>query len=44
MENKTDKKLITLEGLKLFLEKFKYELAHNGPKNESNKSKDDSKK
>lgn len=31
-----NKKFVTLEGLKYFLEKLKYELAHNGPENESN--------
>jgi len=32
------KKFVTLEGLKYFLEKFKYEMAHNGPSNEPNKT------
>lgn len=32
------KKFVTLEGLQYFLEKFKYEMAHNGPENETNKN------
>lgn len=37
MENNENvKKFVTLENLKYFLEKFKYELAHNGPKTDTN--------
>jgi len=34
MNNENNKKFVTLDGLRYFLEKIKYELAHNGPANE----------
>ena len=36
MESNESKKFLTLEGLRHFLDKFTYEMAHNGPTNGTN--------